>query len=75
MRNGLGTDVELPFGSPWYDLNGHGPPEDVIVHYGRATWPLCGEDGLGAAYTDDPHRVAGCDECLELVAEDLADDN
>ena len=29
----------------------------------------------GAAYTDDPRRVASCEECLELVAEDLADGN
>ena len=28
-----------------------------------------------AVYTDDLAAVAGCGDCLELVAEDLADDN
>ena len=28
-----------------------------------------------AVYTDDPAAVAGCADCLELVAEDLEDHN
>ena len=27
------------------------------------------------SYTDDPAQVAGCGDCLELVAEDLQDQN
>ena len=28
---------------------------------------------MTAVYTDDPNAVAGCHDCLELVAEDLED--
>ena len=37
--------------------------------------PLCGNDSMTAVYTDDPALVAGCADCLELVAEYLGDDN
>ena len=30
---------------------------------------------MGARCTNEPEAVAGCDDCLELVAEDLAHDN
>ena len=69
----LASDAGLPFGHPGQDYAES--PEGGVVHYGPGDWPLCGEGGLGAVHTDDPHRVAGCGDCLELVAEDLADDN
>ena len=48
------------------------PEEDQgIVHYGPGNRPLCGNDSITAVYSNDPHHVTGCDECLELVAEDL----
>ena len=37
--------------------------------------PLCGEEPVGAGCTDEPEAVTGCDDCLEMVAEDLAEDN
>ena len=30
---------------------------------------------MNAVYTDDPAQVHGCADCLELVAQDLADHN
>ena len=30
---------------------------------------------MGTHWTDGPEAVAGCDNCLELAAEDLADHN
>ena len=30
---------------------------------------------MTAVYTDDPNQVHGCKDCLELVAQDLADEN
>ena len=52
------------------------PDEDGrVVHYGPGDRPLCGNDAVTAVYTDDPAMVAGCSECLELVAEDLDDEN
>ena len=45
------------------------------VHYGPREVPLCSVNPVGAHWSDDPESVAGCDDCLELVAEDLADDN
>ena len=30
---------------------------------------------MGTHRSDEAESVAGCDDCLELVAEDLADDN
>ena len=51
--------------------------EDVIpqVHYAPGERPLCGAEGWTVSYTDDPDQVQGCDDCLELVAEDLQDEN
>ena len=51
------------------------PPEEGIVHYGPGDRPLCGNETPFAVYTDDPAGVTGCDDCLELVAEDLQDHN
>ena len=50
------------------------PDEDGggVVHYGPGDRPLCGSESMTADYTDDPARVAGCADCLELVSEDLA---
>lgn len=48
-------------------------PEEAIVHYGPGYRPLCGEEDELAVHTDDPHQVIGCDNCLDLVAEDLND--
>ena len=44
---------------------------DPIVHYGPGDQPLCGNESPFAIYTDEPNQVAGCQDCLELVAEDL----
>ena len=46
-----------------------------VVHYAPGDRPLCGNESITAVYTDDPHQVAGCAECLEIVAEDLQDYN
>ena len=51
------------------------PPEQGMVHYGPGYRPLCGEEDGEALHTDDPRRVAGCTDCLELAAEDLSDTN
>ena len=52
------------------------PDEDGgVVHYAPDDRPLCGNDSMTAVYTDDPALVAGCADCLELVAEDLQDQN
>ena len=52
------------------------PDEDGdVVHYAPSDRPLCGYDSMTAVYTDDPAAVAGCPDCLELVAEDLQDEN
>ena len=52
------------------------PDEDGgVVHYAPDDRPLCGNDSMTAVYTDDPALVAGCADCLELVAEYLGDDN
>ena len=53
------------------------PDEDGgVVHYGPGDRPLCGSESMTADYTDDPGAlVAGCADCLELVAEDLDEDN
>ena len=48
-----------------------GPPEEDVIHYGPGDRPLCGDESPFAIYTDEPDQVAGCEECLELVAEDL----
>ena len=51
--------------------------EDVSIeiHYAPGERPLCGAEGWTASDTDDPAAVSGCRECLDLVADDLADDN
>ena len=52
-------------------------PEDAgrrdIVHYGPGNQPLCGDEDELAQHTQDPHQVAGCEECRELALEDLQD--
>ena len=45
------------------------------IHYGPRKAPLCGEEPVGTYWADEPESVVGCEDCLELVAEDLADDN
>ena len=47
------------------------PDEGRVVHYGPGDRPLCGSESMTADYPDDPALVAGCADCLELVAEDL----
>ena len=84
--NELFADAELPFGHPgrnFDDTPAHfddrhepppvDPPEEGIVHYGPGDRPLCGDESPYAAHTDEPGQVAGCRDCLELVAEDLQD--
>lgn len=51
----------------------HGPLGGV--HYVPGDGPLCGADSWTAAYTAEPCQVADCEDCLELVAEDLQDLN
>ena len=70
--------AELPFRhSPAQDQDpepDYTPDEpDPVVHYAPGDRPLCGNESMTAVYTDEPDAVAGCDECLELVAEDLQD--
>ena len=48
---------------------------DVAIHYGPGDRLLCGAESWTAVFTDDPHQVSGCADCLELVAEDLGDGN
>ena len=47
----------------------------ATVHYGPGGQPLCGAESWLAVYTGNPNEVAGCDDCLELVAEDVGDMN
>ena len=49
--------------------------DDAIVHYATGDQPLCGSESMTRVYTDDPALVAGCADCLELVAEDVDEDN
>ena len=81
--------AELPFGHPGrnlddtppyhdrfddrYDQPPGDPPEENIIHYGPGDRPLCGNESPFAIYTHETDQVAGCDDCLELVAEDLQD--
>ena len=52
------------------------PDEDGgLVHYAPGDRPLCGDDSMTAVYTNDPVAVAGCADCLELLAEDMRDQN
>ena len=46
-----------------------------VIHYTPRDRPLCGEDSRAAVYSDDPGQVTGCEDCLELVSEDLKDNN
>ena len=78
----LMQDTEIPFGHPGrnfddfddrYEPPPLDPPEEAIVHYGPGDRPLCGDESPYAVYTDQPDQVVGCEECLELVAEDLQD--
>ena len=86
----LFADAEPPFGhpgrrlddtpegfdpSPLVDQGPERDEEDSVVHYAPGDRPLCGNESLTVVYTDDPAAVAGCVDCLELVAEDLADHN
>ena len=80
---------EVPFGQPVrnfddtppgyddfdnrYEPHPGDPPEENVVHYGPGDRPLCGEESPWAVHTTEPGQVAGCEECLELVAEDLQD--
>ena len=55
---------------------GYTPDEDGgMLHYAPGDRPLCGDDSMTAVYTNDPAAVAGCADCLELVAEDLQGQN
>ena len=49
----------------------HAPPQ--VLHYAPGDRPLCGADSWTEVYSDDPGQVAGCEDCLELVSEDLQD--
>ena len=85
----LFADAELPFSHPGrrfddtpehfdhrgdrYDPPRVDPPEDGIVHYAPGDRPLCGNESPYAVYTEEPDKVAGCQDCLDLVAEDLQD--
>ena len=51
------------------------PLEKPIVHYGPGYKPLCGKDTNLARQTDDPYQVTGCQNCLDLVTDDLVDQN
>ena len=48
---------------------------DDTVHYAPGDSSLCGEDVVDKLCTYELEAVVGCIPCLELVAEDLADDN
>ena len=47
----------------------------TTVHYAPGDRALCGSDCLDGALTENPDDVTGCADCLEMAAEDLADDN
>ena len=72
--HGRTFDDMLPHGNRWQAPPAD-PPSRGTVHYGPGHRPLCGDDDELAFHTQDPQQVVGCEECLELVAEDLADDN
>ena len=42
---------------------------------GAGDQPLCGDETPYAVYTDDPSRIAGCADCIELVVGGLQDHN
>ena len=64
---------DRPSHSERYEPSPLGAIRRDIVHYGPGNRPLCGEDDDLVQHTQDPHQVSGCEECLELVAEDLRD--
>ena len=66
-RGGFGAAEGCP--------QGNGRLHRASAHYGPVEVLLCGVNPVGAHWADEPEAVAGCDDCLELVAEDLADDN
>ena len=73
---------DTPEGFSQSPLVDQGPKRDYtpdeygrVIHYGPGDRPLCGSESMTAAYTDDPNAVAGCHDCLKLVAEDLEDHN
>ena len=84
-------EPELPFGHPGhnfdespagysefddrYEPQPEDPPKEDIVHYAPGDRPLCGAESWFAAYTDDPTQVRGCQDCQELVQEDLNDNS
>ena len=84
-------EPELPFGHPgrnfdatpagysdfddWYEQPPGDLPEETVVHYEPGNRPLFGDKSPAAIYTDEPGQVAGCKNCLDLVAEDLQDPN
>ena len=47
----------------------------TVVHYAPGDSPLCGLEESPESMTPDPELVRGCGDCLELVAEDVADRN
>ena len=49
------------------------PAATDTSHYAPGDRPLCGNDSWSGVITADPDQVSGCDDCLELVAEDLQD--
>ena len=66
----------MPLGLPFASVtvNSSGPSgEGHHPLRRRRERPLCGDEPPYAVYTDQPDQVAGCRDCLELVAEDLQD--
>ena len=47
----------------------------AVVHYAPGDSPLCGLEESPEPMTSELELVRGCGDCLELVAEDLADQN
>ena len=45
----------------------HTPPR--VIHHAPGDRPACGTESSTAVYSEDPRQVAGCADCLELVAE------
>ena len=46
----------------------------TTVHYAPGEELLCGSNCPEEALTENSYDVTGCADCLELIAEDLADD-
>ena len=60
-----------PAAPPWSDVDTQCYLEQRRELQGDR--PLCGDESPFAVYTDEPDQVAGCQDCQELVAEDLQD--